>query len=406
MTEPGVLLIHGLGGTQYDLGSLQKRLKHAGFAVYSPTLPGHGTRPEDLVQVRVGDWLDAVRQKYHEVIGRHEVLHVVGMCMGALLAVELVKRERHARGRLVALAPPVFIDGWATPWYREVRRLLYHVPGAAERMKIVEEAPYGLKNEQLRAIIQAKFKRGDNFHYRWVPLACIREVDRLRAMVMRGLDSIVCPTLVVHAREDELTSLRSAHYLVEHIGGRGHAGRARMVVLEDSYHMVCVDNDREIVARNVLEFLGVTAESSLGIAASEPGMSAADLQALLTAVLADLARGDFASLFARGTPEVVWSQPGTNRTSGVFRGSQGLARMQAWAGEIRFDAFGAPSINRGMAVVPATLRASADFASQGIVAVAVHAGRLRELRWFPDAVQSEDTYFGATTPAQMKTPVV
>ena len=29
-----------------------------------------------------------------------------------------------------------------------------------------------------------------------------------------------------------------------------------MVVLEDSYHMVCVDNDREIVAKNVLEFFG------------------------------------------------------------------------------------------------------------------------------------------------------
>jgi carboxylesterase len=29
-----------------------------------------------------------------------------------------------------------------------------------------------------------------------------------------------------------------------------------MVVLEDSYHMICVDNDREIVAKNVLEFFG------------------------------------------------------------------------------------------------------------------------------------------------------
>lgn len=406
MTEPGVLLIHGLGGTEYDLGPLRKRLKSAGFVVHSLTLPGHGTRPEDLVRVQVGDWLDAVRQKYREVVGQHAVLHVIGMCMGALLALELVKREQHDKGRLVALAPPVFIDGWATPWYREVRRLLYHVPGVAASMKIVEEAPYGIKNEQLRAIVKAKFRRGDNFHYSWVPLACLREVDRLRAMVMRGLDTITCPTLVVHAREDELTSLRSAHYLVEHIGGHGHAGRARMVVLEDSYHMVCVDNDREIVARNVLEFLGVSAEASLGMAGSDPGMSAAELHALLTAVLADLAQGDFATLFARGTPEVVWSQPGSNRTSGVFRGSRGLARLQGWAGAIRFDAFGVPSLNRGMAVVPATLRAGGGFASQGILAVAIQAGRLRELRWFPDAVQSEDRYFGGTTPAEVETPVV
>ena len=43
MTEPGVFLIHGLGGTQYDLGSMHKRLKNAGFVTHSLTLPGHGT---------------------------------------------------------------------------------------------------------------------------------------------------------------------------------------------------------------------------------------------------------------------------------------------------------------------------------------------------------------------------
>ena len=49
--EPGVFLIHGLGGTQYDLGSMHKRLKNAGFVTHSLTLPGHGTKPEDLVGV-------------------------------------------------------------------------------------------------------------------------------------------------------------------------------------------------------------------------------------------------------------------------------------------------------------------------------------------------------------------
>ena len=186
MTEPGVFLIHGLGGTQYDLGSMHKRLKNAGFVTHSLTLPGHGTKPEDLSDVHAEDWIEAVRTKYLEVLDQHEVLHVMGMCMGALLAVETAKRERHAKGRLVALAPPVYIDGWATPWYRGLRPLLYRVPGLPRRMKVAEEDPYGIKNEQLREIVKAKFERGENFHYGWVPLACIREVDRLRGMVMKA----------------------------------------------------------------------------------------------------------------------------------------------------------------------------------------------------------------------------
>ena len=224
----GVFLIHGLGGTEYDLGSMHKRLKMSGFITHSLTLPGHGTRPEDLLRVTVDDWLDACRARYRELAGQFETLHVMGMCMGSLLAVEVAKQEQHGKGRLVVLAPPIFLDGWATPWYRDLRHLLYWLPTVPRRMRVEEEDPYGIKNEQLRGIVKAKFERNDGFHYRWVPLHCVREVDRLRKLVTTGLQRVPCQTLVVHAREDELTSLRSANFLVRGIGG----DRARMVVLE------------------------------------------------------------------------------------------------------------------------------------------------------------------------------
>ena len=92
-------------------------------------------------------------------------------------------------------------------------------------MKVDEEDPYGIKNEQLREIVKAKFERGENFHYGWVPLACLRQVDRLRGDGDERARSDRCPALVVHARQDELTSLRSAHFLVERIGVGKRAGR-------------------------------------------------------------------------------------------------------------------------------------------------------------------------------------
>jgi len=85
-STPAVFLIHGLGGTQYDLGSMHKRLKNAGFVTHSLTLPGHGTTPEDLVNVTAEQWMEAVTAKYHEVAAQHDNFHIMGMCMGALLA--------------------------------------------------------------------------------------------------------------------------------------------------------------------------------------------------------------------------------------------------------------------------------------------------------------------------------
>jgi len=401
-TPDGVFLIHGLGGTQYDLGSMHKRLKNAGFVTHSLTLPGHGTDPADLAGVAAEDWIEAVIAKYREIRDQHPKLHVMGMCMGALLASVVAQREKHAKGNLVMLAPPVFIDGWATPWYRALRPLLYFVPGVGRTMKIEEEDPFGIKNEQLRAIVKAKFERGENFHYRWVPLECIRQVDRLRAILMKGAKNIRCPTLVVHAREDELTSLRSANFLVEQIGG----GRARMVVLEDSYHMVCVDNDREIVAKNVLEFFGAAMPGATSILANEPKMSAEDLRAAVAALVDCLGRGDFEGVRALGIPDLAWVQPGQNRVAGAHAGkSMGAftGRMtHVDAGAPRFTAFGTPAFNRGIALVPATLvahRGADALESQGALLCAWHAGKLLEVRWFADDVAREDAFFGPPDPA-------
>jgi carboxylesterase len=323
----------------------------------------------------------------------------MGMCMGALLASVVAHREKHAKGNLVMLAPPVYIDGWATPWYRGLRPLLYHVPGLPRTMKIEEEDPFGIKNEQLRAIVKAKFERGENFHYRWVPLECLRQVDRLRAIVMKAAREIRCPTLVVHAREDELTSLRSANFMVKQIGG----GRARMVVLEDSYHMICVDNDREIVARNVLEFFGAAMPGATSALANDPRMSPESLAAAVEASLAKLAAGDFTGLRDLAIPDLAWVQPGVNRMSGAHMGKTftAFASKFTQGHAPRFTAFGTPAWNRGVALVPATLAASRDGASlqsQGALLLAYHGGKLLEARWFADDVETENAFFGEPEP--------
>ncbi|WP_353846880.1 alpha/beta fold hydrolase [Pandoraea sp. CB10b_02] len=262
MSMPGVLMIHGLGGTISDFGPLRSCLEAEGFCVETVTLPGHGGSPEDLLGISVADWTDAVRLSYLTMKQRHDVVHVVGMCMGALLAVEVVKNEGHLSGGLVMLAPPMFIDGWSLPWYKVVRHLAYLIPSLARRIKVRESAPYGVKNEKIRSIVRARLKRGDAFHYSWIPLKSLREFDSLRVRARRNLHQVRCSTLVVYARYDELTSPRSAALLMRKIGGGQQACNVRVVQLENSYHMICVDNDRDHVVNSVIEFLSSMSSAS------------------------------------------------------------------------------------------------------------------------------------------------
>jgi carboxylesterase len=386
---PGVFLVHGLGGTQYDLGAMHKHFKNHGFAVHSLTLPGHGTKPEDLVGVRTEDWLEVVTARYREALAQHATLHVIGMCLGSLIATEMVKRERHDRGRLVILSPPIYIEGWATPWYVGLRRLLYWVPALKARMRIEEEDPFGIKNDLIRSIVKAKFERGEAFHYPWVPLACIEQVDRLRAMVMRGLDAIACETLVIHAREDELTSPRSAEFLVQRIP------RSRMIVLENSYHMVCVDNDRDLVAVETLKFYGVAEprlvrHRVLEEEAAVP-MSVTEIRTAAGRYFDELQAGRFEQLLPLFASEIVWHAGGP--AAGEYAGRSQLidyfTRLtQATDGKFRVTKVERVMIAGQMAAAWLRYVGAGGVELQGLQVLRMREGKIVELWGFdPDEAQ-------------------
>ncbi|WP_259295233.1 acyl-CoA-binding protein [Paraburkholderia sp. DHOC27] len=394
------LLIHGLGGTQFDLGSMHKRLQRCGIETHSLTLPGHGVSPDALNDVRAEHWIDAVTQKYRELVDQYDQVHVVGMCMGALLAAILCARERHTKGRLVTLAPPVFLDGWSTPWYRAARHLLYYVPLLPARMKVEEGEPYGIKNALVRNIVKAKVERGDNFHYRWVPLTCIREVDRLRAIVLQEASQIRCPVLVLHSREDELTSLKSAEFIERAVPD------ARVVVLENSYHLICIDNDREQVANSLLAFIGATPTAKTAVA-PVARCTPEEARALVERYIEALREQRYEDLFALFSWTVRWDQRGENPLARVYPDRNALIELfscfMSWSdGTFAAAAAGTPEFLDDTATLPVRSRATAagqSLSVTGTLAFMFGDQRIQAVTYRPDEPATEDAFWRAAAAA-------
>jgi carboxylesterase len=244
-------MIHGLGGTRHDFGSLDKKLEESGCDVYLPSLPGHGSRPDQLRSVSLRDYMRVLVSAYRDLSKRYARVDVAGISMGALLALMLCSRARVKPGRLILLSPPLFLDGWGVSRFKPLRYLLYCVPGLRDFIRVPEGEPFGIKNTRIRALIRRHLQKGSGIHYPYVPLGAIAQVDWMRFAAKRGLHRVACPTLVMHSEEDEITSIRSAEFVCERLGTRD----VTFVRLTDSYHMITLDNERERVADCTLAFM-------------------------------------------------------------------------------------------------------------------------------------------------------
>ena len=75
-----------------------------------------------------------------------------------------------------------------------------------------------------------------------LPGSLMLELRWLVKQVKREVRQVQQPTLIVHPREDDRASLRNLEYLQTNLGGLIEA-----VVLDDSYHIVTLDRQRQLV---------------------------------------------------------------------------------------------------------------------------------------------------------------
>jgi carboxylesterase len=117
---------------------------------------------------------------------------------------------------------------------------------------LAEHEPYGLKDERVRALVASAMQSGHagQAGVFSTPLRSFANFNALVAVVKRGLHRVTQPALIVHPRDDDMASIRNAQYLQTHLGGL-----VDTLVLNDSYHMVTLDQQRHIVAERTATFV-------------------------------------------------------------------------------------------------------------------------------------------------------
>ncbi|MEM9438984.1 MAG: alpha/beta fold hydrolase [Pseudomonadota bacterium] len=121
--ERGVLLIHGLSDMPFAMRDLAEAFAARCFLVRSLLLPGHGTRPGDLLQVTREDWIEAARFGAATLENEIDAVYVGGFSLGGLIATHLALDDPGIAG-VFAFSPAWTLQStWSlslTPWLRHV----------------------------------------------------------------------------------------------------------------------------------------------------------------------------------------------------------------------------------------------------------------------------------------------
>jgi carboxylesterase len=120
------LLVHGFGGSPFEMLPVAEALEKAGHHVRLPVLPGHASTIDDWSRTRWSDWLDHVCAEYEKLEASHGKVFVLGLSMGGSLCLAL--SQRYFPAGVVTIASPVFLYRFlpmeATDWRLPLTGLL------------------------------------------------------------------------------------------------------------------------------------------------------------------------------------------------------------------------------------------------------------------------------------------
>lgn len=257
----GVLLIHGLTGTPNEMKMVGKGLNRAGFTVYGMQLAGHCGDVADLNQTTWQDWYLSVEQALVRLSAEVDHVFTAGLSMGALLALKAAADHPDVVRGVGVYGPTFRYDGWSIPLYaRYLNWLLIWVKrlGILQKGIFIEQPPYGLKDERLRARVVASMFSGDSSAAGLAgnPYPALAEMLLLSRVVKKQLPQVKVPCLLMHASEDDVADVKNILLVRDRI-----SAPSRLVLLDDSYHLITIDREyKKVIEESVAYFSAIASE--------------------------------------------------------------------------------------------------------------------------------------------------
>ncbi len=241
-----VLLIHGLCSSPTEMRYIANGLARQGYTVYCPELAGHGSGAAGLKSTTWQDWYASAEAALLELAKSHDTVLVGGLSTGAVLALMLGARHPTLVKALALYSPTLWLTGWRVPLRAKFFNLV-RFRALASLFSFPSPQQFGIKDDRLRQFLSAAMQ-GAGLAVS-TPGEALLERRRLVDAACAVVATITQPVLILHPREDDYAGLDNATYLQTNLGGT-----VDLVVLDDCYHLITVDRQRDVVLERTVAF--------------------------------------------------------------------------------------------------------------------------------------------------------
>lgn len=239
------LLIHGYRGYPGELVRPAVDLFQAGFDVYVPRLPGHGTCSKDFERSTGEDWIGLVRNAIEDLKMRYDKVHLLGHSMGtAIIALlgcpdpgvgkiiyaspSFENLEMPLRSRIILKLLSPFTPKIRCPWHPSSRYHQHYENAPCDEMYLGTE------------------------YFRWYYTKKLGEYYRIMKSGLKCLSDYPHEHLVICPMTDRVISVPSTALYQEAVGEH-----ANVICIENATHCVFYDKNpaaEEAAVEAVLKF--------------------------------------------------------------------------------------------------------------------------------------------------------
>ncbi|MBO5770263.1 MAG: alpha/beta fold hydrolase [Spirochaetales bacterium] len=247
-SNKAVLCIHGYTGYPGELTRPAIDLYEAGFDVYCPRLPGHGTSGDDFLKIKVEDLINVPQAAAKDLLNQYDEVHVLGHSMGGALA--LITAAGEDRLKSVAVAGPGIVEDESK------------LPAKLSVMKLIGFFKKRIKKEWAadpefimyyeNAPADDEYLGSEYWSYLYP-----RQLAMLFKIMIKGGEAVLNlkqDVLTISGGKDEVIGAGSSEYIV-----RKGKGNNEHLHLKNATHYMFYDKDKSeesIAVETVLDWFG------------------------------------------------------------------------------------------------------------------------------------------------------